>query len=423
MYIGTPIIDKGVPMRKSLFFFITFFSPVVFAQTADVEFEEKTEQEDMDALRRWIRDKRLVTVKEIGGDLSLSGQVRFEFQMAGEERNGIRQRGHNAATRAPARSYDVEVNLMLDYRTDRSWAAIKLEYDNTMGTQTGTVNRIALEKAYLGGRVIAGDTFSWDFEVGRRYLNNVFDSKVEFGSLFDGALLRFSKATQDIGDFYTNAGVLVINEKKDHYAYVAEFGFLHLFNTGTYAKLSYINWKKTFKKNPPNLRYNYRVSQLQLGYQSTPSWLRHKLLKLYAAVLYNDAADKLPLTNFERQNIGWYTGFSIGQVRKEGDWALDTNFQWMQAQVVPDFDAAGIGRGNAARVGTYTTNINGSGAPTTNQTSVGSGNFYGWQMELLYAFTSNLTVLQNLKMSWTLDENIGPNLKFKQAEIELIYAF
>ncbi len=410
-------------MRRSLFLLSTLFSFALFAQTPDVQFDEKTNDEDMDALRKWIREKRLVTVREIGGDLSLSGQVRFEFQMASEERNGIRQRGHNAATNLPARGYDVEVNLLLDYRTDRTWAAARLKYDNNMGTQTGTVNRIALDKAYLGGRIIDGNTFSFDAEVGRRFLGSAFDSKVEFGSIFDGILLRFSKATPNIGDFYTNVGALIVNENKDHYAFVTELGFLRLFNTGTYLKLSYIDWKKSFKKNPRDLRFNFRVSQLQLGYQSTPAWLGNRVLKLYSAVLYNDAADKLPLTNFDRENFAWYAGFSIGRIKRIGDWALDTNFQWVQAQAIPDFDVSGIGRGNAANVGTYTTNINGSGAPTTNRNSVGKGNYYGWTLETLYAFTNNLTVLQNLQLSWTLDRDIGPNLKYKKAELEFIYAF
>lgn len=410
-------------MKNSLLGLFTFCSFALCAQTADVDFSEKNETEDMDALRRWIRDKRLVTVKEIGGDLSLSGQVRFEFQMSSEERDGIRQRGHNAATNTSARGYDVEVNLMLDYRTDRSWASIKLEYDNNMGSQTGTMDRLSLEKAYLGGRVIAGDTFTWDIEVGRRFLGTAFDSKVEFGSLFDGVLFRFSKATEAIGDFYTNVGFLIVNEKKDHYAYVTEFGFLHILNTGTYLKLSYIDWKKSFSKKPSNLRFNYRVSQLQLGYQFTPEWLGRKFTKFYAAFLYNDAADKLPLTNFDRENMAWYAGVSVGRVRKKGDWSLDTNFQWVQAQAIPDFDASGIGRGNAAKVGTYTTNINGSGDPTTNLNSVGKGNFYGWKIDFLYALTDNLTLMENFQMSWTLDKDIGPDLVYKQGEMELIYAF
>jgi hypothetical protein len=44
------------------------------AQTADVQYNDKREESDMEALRRWLQDKRFVSLKEIGGDLSISGR-------------------------------------------------------------------------------------------------------------------------------------------------------------------------------------------------------------------------------------------------------------------------------------------------------------------------------------------------------------
>lgn len=405
-----------------LLLLFAIISPLGFLVSAEVQVQanEKTETNDMDALRKWIRDKRLITVKELGGDLSLSGEARTEFQSTNEKKNGIMQRGHNAATSKPARAYDVEVNLQLDYRADRAWAVVKLEFDNDMGVIDGTMSKISLEKAYFGGRIVAGDTFTFDAELGRRFLGTVFDSKIEFGSLFDGGLLRFNKALASIGDFYTTLGVLIVNEKKDYYAYVGEIGMLNIANTGLWLKLSYIDWKKYNDPIPEDLRFNFRVSQAILAYQCT---LWKKYVKFYAAGLYNDAANSLALTGFRRLNAGWYAGVSIGQVRKKGDWAIDTNYQWVQAQAIPDFDASGIGRGNAAGVGFYTTNINGSGAPTTQATAVGKCNYKGWALEVLYAFTNNLTLFQSLQLSDTLDQSVGPNLTFKQFEMEFIYAF
>jgi hypothetical protein len=170
------------------------------AQGIDIQFDDKQTENDMDALRRWLQDKRLVSLKELGGDLSISGEVRTEGQFTNERRASagsdhfIQQRGMNSATGRPSLAWDVEFNLMLDYHTERTWAAMKVEFDNDMGVRSGTVNKIRLEKAYLGGRLIAGDTFTWDGEIGRRYLINVFDSKLQFGSLFDGFLFRFGKA-------------------------------------------------------------------------------------------------------------------------------------------------------------------------------------------------------------------------------------
>lgn len=393
----------------------------------DVQFDEKRDPDvdDMEALRRWIRDKRFITVKEIGGDLSISGEVRTEFQDTSEVRNGIRQRGKDAATSKPQYAWDVEVNIMIDYRTDRTWAAIKLEFDNDMGTASGTVNRIKLEKAYLGGRIVPGDTLTIDAELGRRYLFNVYDSRLEFSSLFDGVLFRFSKAWPSIGNFYVNPGALLVNDQTNHYAYVMEIGALQIADLGLNMKYSIIDWYKPAANTLENLRYKFLVSQYLAYYQFYPDWIGKRLIKIYGAGLLNHLAEGIEITHNKRQNWGWYVGMTIGLVRKQNDFSVDVNYQWCQAQAVPDFDNSGIGRGNAAKAGFYTNDDDGNPASgaTTSKTAVGSGNFKGFEIDALYAFTDNLTVFQSFKYSTTLNKTIGPNIRYKQYEIEFIYAF
>lgn len=435
------------------------FSTPTFSQTPDVEFDAKSDPDakDMDALRRWLRDKRFVTMKEIGGDLSLSGEVRTEFQATNERSNGIQQRDNpNLAPNFPKAkamyAWDVEVNLMLDYRTDRTWAAIKIELDEDMGIRSGTTNKIRLEKAYLGGRILPGDTFIIDAELGRRNLFNVFDSKVEFSSLFDGVLFRFNKAFDDLGDYYFNAGGFLVDDITNHYGYVAEMGALGIGNTGMNMKYSLINWYRpggedeegntAYETALTNQRYRFLVSQLLAYYQFYPEWIGKRLVKFYAAGLMNHLAigskivgrhpsgmqgvvipTQIIPTGGEKANIAWYAGVSIGLVKKQGDWAIDANYQWVQAQAYPEFDNLGIGRGNAAGIGLYTLNADGGGGATTQATAVGNTNFKGFEIEGLYAITDNLVVQQNFKYSNTLNTNIGPNEKFRQYEIEFIYAF
>jgi len=91
--------------------------------------------------------------------------------------------------------------------------------------------------------------------------------------------------------------------------------------------------------------------------------------------------------------------------------------------VAPPGDASGIGHGNAAGSGFFTTKANGSGAITTQANALSPFNYQGFQIETLYGFTNNLTLQQSYQMSWTLDKNIGPNIQYKQYEIEFIYAF
>ncbi len=418
-------------MRKffsPLFSLCFLFSPLL-ANTGDVQFSEKQEASDMEALRAWLRDKRMVSMKEIGGDLSLSGEVRTEFQYINERKNDIQQRGGKSSpSNKSPQAWDVEVNIMLDYRTDRTWAAIKLEFDNDMGLRSGTTNKIKLEKAYLGGRIVPGDTFIMDAEIGRRYLFNVFDSKLEFSSLYDGILVRFNKAFVEIGDFYCHTGILLVDDHTNHYAYVTEIGALRVANVGLNLKYSLIDWHKHYHNELKNLRYKFLVSQLLASYQFTPNWIGKRLIKFYSAALCNHLASGEEVTAGQKANWGWYSGVSIGMVRKQGDWAIDANYQWVQAQAVPEYDVSGIGRGNSAGIGLYTMNVDGSGLPTTISSAVGNCNYQGFEIEVLYAFTGNLTVQNNFKMSHTLDifrqgTAHSPKITYKQFELEFIYAF
>lgn len=416
-------------VKKSCLLFL-IWSSFVFAQDLTPEYEGKQEDKDMDALQKWIREKRLVTVKELGGDLSLSGEVRVEFQQMNEVKNSIRQRGRGGATTKPDYALDVEVNLMLDYRSERTWASIKLEFDNDMGVQSGYTNKIALEKAFFGGRMISGDTFSLDGELGRRNLSNVFESQIEFSAIYDGGHLKFSKASDMIGDFYVTLGSLLVDDKHYHFAYVGEIGLLRIGNTGFFAKYSCIDWRKHYSNSPTNLtakaamlRYDFVVSQALVGYQFNEERWLHKMVKFYAAGLCNTAAEKNEFVGHTKQNLACYLGFAVGKIMKAGDWAIDTNVQYVQAQSIPDFDSNGIKRGNVAGVGFYTANLNGTGALNTKSTAVGSENFKGFQIETLYAFTNSLTMLYNFKISRNASKHIGPRMRFKMFEIEMIYAF
>jgi len=446
--------------RSILFSAACLFATTIFAQTApvkpsaekpatknpavaqgvDLGYQDKQTENDMDALRRFLQDKRLVSLKELGGDLSISGEVRTEGQYTNERLKAqggsefIQQRGMSSATKKPSLAWDVEFNLMLDYRTPRTWAAMKVEFDNDMGIVSGTVSKVRLEKAYLGGRIIAGDTFTWDAEIGRRYLGNVFDSKLEFGTLFDGVLFRFGKAFEAIGDFYTNIGVFLVNDKFNHYGEVMEIGALKIANTPFNMRYSIINWYRHYTQ--PQLQngtdqkgaeftqpWKYLVNQYTIFYQTYPKWLGKRLFKAYAAGLINPLAEGIPQTGGSKQNIGFYAGVAMGLVKKAGDWATDINYQYAQAQVVPPQDAAGIGHGNAAGAGFFTARQDNAGLITTRKNALSPNNFQGFQIEALYGFTNNLTLQQTYQMSWTLNKKIGPNIQYKQYEIEFIYAF
>jgi hypothetical protein len=292
-----------------------------------------------------------------------------------------------------------------------------------MGLVSGTVDKIALERAFLGGRIYVGDTFNFNASLGRNNLDNLFDSRIEFSSIFDGLLLEFSKVFEKAGDVFFNVGSFLINDRKYHFAYIGELSWYRMGGSCFYSKYSFVNWKKNYKNPLKDLPFNFRVSQWILGYQCTVTkW--EKLLKVYCAGLLNHSAKKLELTGNRKANWGGYVGFSLGRILKKGDWAFDINYQFVGPQAIPGFDVGGITRGNAADVGFYfIEEDDGTRIPTTRETAVGFGNYKGFIVELLYAITGNLTVLNNFQMSNNLYDSIGPKMKYLQYEIEFIYAF
>lgn len=381
------------------------------------------EERDIQALREWINTKRQVTVKEKGGALAISGEVRTEMQATYEKVNGIDQRGARTPFGIPHDTFDVEVNLMFDYRADRAWASVKIEFDNDAGVFNGTLNKLKVERAYWAVRFLETNSLIMDAEVGRRRINSFVDSKLEGDSFFDGVFLKYDQSFEKIADFYVHAGTFVIDERRYQYGYLGEIGILDIADTGFYTKYLFIDWNtKHFHDPLRNLRFDFAVSQLLFGYKFIPARFQ-KIIILYAAGLYNHAAHKLAITDYHRANWGGYVGFSIGELKKKGDWALDASYQVLAAQAVPDFDAAGIGLGNAAGAGFYTMRLNGSGGPTGRKTAAGNTNYRGYNITFEYLLTNNLILFQSWSQTITLNDEIGPFRRFKQYEMEFNYAF
>lgn len=409
--------------RLSVFSSVCLFSALTMSAYGDtIERSSDAKDVDVQAIREWMNTKRQVTVKEIGGNLSVSGEVRVEFQATGETVNGVSQRG--SGTLFPSRGYDIAANLLLDYRADLTWASFKLEFDNDAGIDSGTTNKIKLSRAYFGARAIDGEEAYLDFEVGRRKLNAVFDSKVEFSSYFDGALAKYDHSFERVGDFYVHLGAFIINERINQYGYVGETGFMNIMDSGLYTKVSLIDWDtRNLHNTLRQERMDFLVGQWLLGYKFFPMKLQ-KQVTLYLAGLYNFKANRLEITDNQKANWGSYIGFYLGELKKKGDWALDVNYQILAAQCVPDFDMGGIGMGNVLDRGFYyNVGAGGTLVPTTRETAAGNSNFQGVSVTLDYLLTNNLNMQQQWMHSVTLDHDIGPSRKFKQYEIEFIYGF
>ena len=391
-----------------------------YAQAAEVN------ERDIETLREWINSRRMITVKELGGQLSISGDLHAEMQAANEVKDGLRQRG--AGTGSPTKTYDIEFNLAIDYRSDRTWAAARLRFDDDAGITndkvgSGKTNNIKLDRAYFGYRIFDGNQHTMDIEVGRRSLSSVFDSKLEFNSNFDGVLFKDNYVFDRAGDFYYQLGLLLVNEKRSQVAYIGEIGLQNIARTGFYSKYSLTDWDTTNASGIPH-QFQFVVSQFLIGYKFIPTKF-DRVVNFYLAGLYNHVAKQHAITDNKKAGTGGYVGMSVGQTKIKGDWVFEANYQFLQAQCVPDFDSSGVGLGNSSGNGFYYDKIKGDGPYVLNsrKTAEGNVNFRGFELTLQYLLSNNLNLFQQWKQGITLDDHIGPFRKYKQYEIDFIYGF
>lgn len=482
---------------------VAFGDPVFINVQDGSRFEEELNERDWEALHEFVNTKRTIDVKEKAKNLTITGDVRFEWRHLYEEVNGHRLRGRNATTLGKPNArpdsiletedeiiqdptllaeygaplpisrndFDIECNLWFDYVCGRTWAVAQLQFDNSSGVDdeedscavdpegyhgSGKCNDICLKRAYFGYNLYSCDSGGrLDLEVGRRRLYNIFDSKIEFLSRFDGILLKYSSKWEMIADWYFQLAGFVVDERVDQFAWATEMGILNIMDSGFDFKYSLIDWQKFGTnrclrhadeensddpfKNPllcPVLRrhncytrnprgFKYVVSQFLVYYHLNPEWLC-KPAYLYGAFLINHAQPKTLLERERRHhkhhkhhkdffsvraNMGWYLGFNIGEVVKEGDWAFNIEYQVVQAFAIPDGDVAGISNGNV---------LDNS---ITARFHRGNTNYEGWRLEGLYAVTDNLTLDSIIEWTREYDKKIGGRHHYSKFELEAIYAF
>lgn len=348
--------------------------------------------------------------------------------------------------------FDVEFNLYFKYEYGRAYAVAHLQFDNACGVSdngwlnfdedpagyhgSGSSREINLKRAYWGYNIYEGCGTRFDIEVGRHKLYDIFESEVQYGSRMDGIALYYSGSHEGIGEWYWTLAGWVVDERVNHFAYGSEVGFMNIMDQGFDVQYSFVNWNKYgknrfFVRNPNGFRF--KTSQLTLTYHLNPEWICGKKAEIFGAVLYNGDGrhtanlfrgvfdkttgetfiEEIPIRHHRRKNRerwGWYVGFLVGKVEKEGDWSFEVQYQYISAYVFPDNDENGMGRGNVLEESiTYQQRSN--------------VNYKGWKFQGLYALTDNLTIDSKLEFTRAVDKTIGGPHHYSSFEIEAIYAF
>lgn len=425
-------------MKPPFSYFLTlFFLSSLSAEIGDPTFAAPR-QRDFEAVQEFVNSKRTIPLDEKESCLKITGDVKVDMLYRRERLEGEELRGRGTAH--PHFTSEVEADLFFNYKGDHTSARVQLNFDNQMGIIGGDAEKdpqgligsgecgdLCVKTCYWNWNFFNRDCHKLSLQVGRNKLYRMFDSRIEFNSLADGVLFEWKKTYQPDWAIYWKTLGFVVDARANHLSFVTEIGTLDFMETKFDAKYSFIDWKlkghnRAGTINPPGLRF--AISQWGLAYNYYTKWEFCKKARWYGAFLVNTAAKSKPtaktvdkdnnpiekVLDISRENIGWYAGMIIGDVKNPGDWSLDMNYQYVQAQAIPDPDNQGIGNGNVKKNTLYANGL-------------GKGNYKGWHFEGLYQISKSLAIDVTFNFSSQIKRSIGGDHFYSIFETDFIYEF
>lgn len=342
--------------------------------------------------KEYLASKRSVELSDRfkDGALTLGGEVALEYHKLSETRRDVKETSPDVSNAGNVAN--VAAKLMLDYKTENTWASIKLKFKNDVGQDagqqqekskaaeetlvktedekrrvgSGTKNKVSLDKAFFGFNLFESESSSLDVEIGRNQRESYFNSKLQFDSYQDGIALLAQKSFDKFGDGYATASVHMVDTGSRHAGFTGEAGLNHIYGSGLNLSYSFSNWKKsgkgaynenaTPKRKDNAMHHCYQISQFTASYDISEDLIKVPV-SIYAAFLVNHAAQKeekraaatTPTVILEstekKNNTGWYAGFVVGatKIKKKGDWQFESYLSYVGGQLIPFYDMPGIG--------------------------------------------------------------------------------
>ena len=217
-----------------------FFGAIATSEAAVVNELGVPQDEESELVKPMIEKMEEETLAE-KPQLKISGDVRFEYDHYEENVNCVRLRGRGGDFK-PNNEFIVNSNLYLEYRACKTYALVKLDFENMAGPFNTIADRFRIRRAYIGYNLFDCGANRAYLELGRQGLFEKFDSDVEFGTRLDGLFAYFGGKAPWVGDYYVQGAAMVLDSLFNQYAFVVETGLTDICKCGYYAKLSYINW-------------------------------------------------------------------------------------------------------------------------------------------------------------------------------------
>jgi hypothetical protein len=324
-------------------------------------------------------------------ELTISGDIILEWEHIHTCSRGHKLRG--SGTKYPTNEFTTEVDVVFDYLHEPTYSRIHLEFEDDNGIlrrlgrgKSGTVSNRQLVEAFIGYHLMNKRNHSLDLELGRRRLFDLYDSKVEFESIFDGISLSYYRSNKHYGSFQGTVSSFVVDENRDKFGAVSELDYFEILGSPFDLKYSLIYWDKS-----------YLTSQILAYYQHAGAY------SLYMAYLFNHKA--------KTAKNGFYAGATLGQVKKKGDWSFDCNYQMVQAYLIPPCDVAGMGRDDPSHTRFLNSNV------------AGTTNYKGYVGTFNYALTDKLTVTLVYEREREASAKISGKFRSSTFEISTTFTF
>lgn len=432
-------------LRFCLLFFGILSATSLVARNASSNYTRSTDlldtvnQKDLWAVRDWLKTKR-VALNVKSGDLSIAGDITAEWRNVHEKLGSLDlTSGANSPGTWSNNLYSIDFRLYFDYKADKTWASVKLEFNNAGGVFNGEADQIALDRANLGYHLYDDGIQRLDAVLGRQRSYEMYDSEVEFNSTLDGFTGSYAITLDRFADFTLRGGGYIVDQSQNHPVWIIQAGLFDLLETGLYIEYAFTDWHKDTRKNTVitnaasgnvvNLgtyKWDYIINQFILGYVFRPEVFTVDV-RLFGGILWNCHASELTINRLtegkvpnSRKNMAGWIALQVGSVERPGDWAFQAQWQVVEALSIPDFDVSGIGTGNSTSSSLFGFNAFSS---ATNFPGNGNSNYNGFEIDLLYAVTGELVLEMRIQRALSEEKQVGYPLNYTNFILAAIYGF
>jgi len=423
-------------MSKGLYSLLSAFICIGFAYSEDVDISPEDDNGEGAAALCAPPPPTVTTLDDLAGGFKIEADLRVKYK--GEAARNGNTRLIGSGTPFENKAFRNEFNLYIYYEGKDTIGSARLKYDNRLGMLGGTTNAISLPKAYFGRRLFRAGAASMRMGLGRRPLDELFESSVQFSSRIDGGYLGLLASVPSAFDFGIDVIGTIVDAKYNQYAWGTELEFNNIRSYGIYFKYAFMDWVKkgvsaqtngagdktgvSIRNNP---QYQYRTSQFLFGYILGPVYFNIPF-RAFAAFIVNHAAKAQTFLDNRKERTAWYIGFQLGSGKKPGGFSISYTYQFVRAQSIQQLDVGGIGNSNPRNNSIYGPVVNDvTGATETLSTATANGNtnFKGWEINGLYRYTDHISWKLIFKSSKPANRTIGPDRKFKKFESQWVYNF